>query len=395
MVKKEIEFIIPENKRESRFIGFNYDEDNSKFFFPCQYQIGEAEKKKEARKILSLIKKAQKDYLYGGKSSELFQFHSMMWLINDFIENGYYVEKEKITKVATAGKINWKKTIKANSVLYASDRIVYKDFARNKTRINDSEIIAQIYKCVLKYSVEKLGFIFGISQVQDSVFSTTESEVSYMVYCLERELSQTFVSYKKLLINHLLSILKCAKDKTQGAGFSLFDKEFEYVFECLVNFTFGTENVKNFYSRATYVFEKETHTASRLRPDTIMRDKDDYYIIDSKYYNYGYTKKAKDLPESSSVTKQIAYNKYNETNLGKKFKSVFLLPYASKDEKALEYVCYAHAQKEATGLSHDQKVAVCLVDLKTLVDVYLSSDTQKAQNLQSELIKLVNDKCFK
>ena len=130
-----------------------------------------------------------------------------------------------------------------------------------------------------------------------------------------------------------------------------------------------------------------------MRPDTIMRAGEDYYIIDSKYYNYGYTKNVKDLPPSSSVTKQIAYNAYNEARMSdNRFKSIFLLPYAG--ERTLEYVGYAYAQKTDDSLDYKEKVAVCLVDLKTLVDTYLESNDVQKKELQAELIALVKKECF-
>ena len=90
MERKEVEFIIPSSKRDCKFIGFDCGEEKSFFVFPCQYQVEEGKEKREARHILHLIKKTQERYFYDGAKEELFQFHSMLWLIKDYVDRGYY-----------------------------------------------------------------------------------------------------------------------------------------------------------------------------------------------------------------------------------------------------------------------------------------------------------------
>ena len=261
---------------------------------------------------------------------------------------------------------------------------------------NDSQILVQIYKCLLEYSVRRLGFVYGVEQVQGSSFAI-EKDSGFMLYFLQEELLKTFSDYKKTLIKHLISIIKSAKGATQGKGFSVSDKEFEYVFETVVNSVFGTEKPKSFYTHATYVISDKQINATKQRPDTVMkRENGDYYIIDSKYYNYGYVEKSKrnprELPESSSVIKQIAYNTYHSQENGTVFRSIFLLPYASNEH--FEYIGYAYAQQDKESLSDEEKVAVCLVDLKTLVDIYLTSNEAEKTKLRKELTALVEKECF-
>ena len=97
------------------------------------------------------------------------------------------------------------------------------------------------------------------------------------------------------------------------------------------------------------------------------------YVIDAKYYNYGYSRNQKDLPQSSSITKQIGYNHYlSDHNDRKKHYSVFLLP-TSLENEPIEYVGYAASEKEKNVID---KVAVCLIDLRTLVDVFYGTSRQ-------------------
>ena len=385
-MKNNFTFYIPNNKRDSKYIGFDFEKDNSVFIFPCQYldeNVNEKTKKSEARKIMSLLKKVQKDYIFGGKSDELYQFYSMIWLIQDFINRGYYSETENISKISTNGRINWKQTIKNNSILFDNGNIIYKDIVRNKNIINESQIITQIYKCCLSYSVERLGFIFGIDSTEKSIFDMDSKDKEMMIYYLNTELHQTFLDYKKQLLQHLLTIITNKNDKNKDIGYSIYDAEFEYVFEFLINKVFGNENVTEYYNKYEYhIFEdnkEKTYSASHLRPDTIMKKDDiNYYIIDAKYYNFGYTKSGKDLPQSSSISKQIGYNHYVRDLLKEKLnadndisvKSIFLLPFASKTNEYIKYIGYASSDK-ITDKNHEDSIAICLIDLKELINTYL------------------------
>ncbi len=391
-MNKRIDFVIPQNKTESKYVGFNFEEDKARFVFPCQYIEAPKEKvdfdkaKREAKKVLGVIKKIQSDYLYGGKSEELFQFYSMIWLMQDYIDRGYYVERERIVKKATSGRINWKHTIKHSQALMSKGNVVYSSFSRYKNNIDEGQILSQIYKCCLKYSVERLGFMVGLTQTEGSCFSMKESDLRYMQFFLRKELSATFQDYKKTLINHLLSIINGLDGKAKGVGFSVSDEEFEYVFECLIDHVFGTEEVSDYYGKGVYIFGEKEIKSSTIRPDTIMRLENACYIIDAKYYNYGYTKNGADLPDSSSISKQYGYGMYIKKRLeGMRVSSAFLLPFSKEnDEESIQRVGYARIDEL------DEKIAVCLVDLKTLIDVYADGNKEGMEKLKSALIKQIN-----
>lgn len=117
--------------------------------------------------------------------------------------------------------------------------------------------------------------------------------------------------------------------------------KFHYVFERMIDHIFGTEkNLKEFkriLSTANWFIKKyndsdefEKVKSSDLMPDTVLIDKNIAYILDSKYYRYGYTADYIDLPETTSIQKQITYAEYLEKNNKKgisEIRSAFILPY--------------------------------------------------------------------
>ena len=403
MMDGAVKFIVPADKRECSYIGFDLQTDSAQFVFPCKYiedTAADDVKKTEARKILSLIKKVQQEYFFGGDGSQTLQFFAMTWLVRDFVDNGYYTEREDIIKKGGKGAIDWKRTIKNNAIYIDNGNIIYREIFTHKSMLNDGGTLAQIYKCCLEYSVKHIGFLYNVTRTERSVFDiTSPATVNYMAHVVQSQLNQTFNSYKKVLLNHLLTILKGLQGRMKSISLSMRDSEFEYVFEFLINAVFGTDDVRNYYNEYTYhLVGERPYTASKLRPDTIMQNKSgkpDYFVIDAKYYNYGYTQRHGDLPQASSISKQIGYNAYLKKNDGEQhrdFYSVFMLPYAKgSDGATIKYIGYATNRRDGADdgkkISAD-RIAVCLIDLRTLTDAYFGEGVS-GQQLKRELIDAV------
>ena len=193
-----------------------------------------------------------------------------------------------------------------------------------------------------------------------------------------------------------MKILKAIEEKDSADFFYANETEFEYIFEKLVNNAFGNLNVREFYTNAYYKIGGKTINSSKLRPDTIMKEKDGnrFCIIDAKYYNFGYSGNPKDLPPSSSITKQIAYaefiyKKWLDENA--KVKSVFLLPFSAKQKEAtLKFVGTAYySEEDDNDQNVEKQISVILVDLKTLVDQNYSQNKIVGAELQETLLKMI------
>lgn len=409
-MKSKVEFIAPAQKGEYEYIGFDLEANAGRFVFPCRYIASgrdnaadagqEKEQKEEAKKIVALIKRVQKEFSLGGSGDESFQFYSMVWLIRDYIDNGYYTETERVVRRGDQGRIDWKHTLRHSGIYFDGNNLLYRDFYVQKNRLDEASLLAQIYKCCLAYSAECIGFLYNVSQTERSVFRMDSSaDVGFMCYHVQKELGRTFNSYKQMLLRHLLTILKGRQGKTRAVSLCMHDKEFEYVFEFLVNSVFGTEVVQDFYNEYGYEIDGKRVAASKLRPDTIMKNsmggKPDFYVIDAKYYNYGYTKNSRDLPQASAIAKQIGYNHYLSQSENKTFYSIFLLPFAKgADDEPIKYIGYAaDASWFSSSVNKMNKVAVCLVDLKTLVDVCFNAASIGKKDMHERLVRAVSP-CF-
>lgn len=396
-----MKFIVPERKKQYDYVGFDVEKNNSQFIFPCQFvgdieSFDEKEKRKMARQILKIIKKAKNELFEGGSDETLFQFNSMIWLIQNFIEKGYYFENEVITKPNVSGKVNWKKTIKSNNIWFDDGNIIYNKIFSNVKLIDDDAIISQIYKYCLDVAIKNLGFVFGIEKTEKSIYSI--KDLNFMTYYLKNRCNSTFLDYKKLLFGHMLNILLNGNLSKEYNAIFANDKEFEYVFELLVDNSFGLKDKKKFNPTAKYIFGKKEMPLRSLRPDTILEYENGEQkcccVIDAKYYSFNYGEEnSKGLPEQSSVNKQFVYQKFIEKNVEvekdkfyDKVTAVFFLPFCAKENE--DKIQYMNGYAEAKWNNNDitGKVYLFKVDLKTLFDEFYGND----KNLKTKFIEKLN-----
>jgi hypothetical protein len=142
----------------------------------------------------------------------------------------------------------------------------------------------------------------------------------------------------------------------------------------------------------------DRYDTASLEPDTIMLCGDNVYILDAKYYKYGVTGKAWDLPESTSINKQITYGEYVAN--GEKFKkkhgnnmkvyNTFLMPFDSLKSKYPNnpvMLKVGEAVSNWKDNSEDyQKIQGILVDVKTLMNINVRQEMKEIEKL-AELIE--------
>ena len=112
------------------------------------------------------------------------------------------------------------------------------------------------------------------------------------------------------------------------------------------------------------------------------------FVLDAKYYKYGETGNVKDLPESTSINKQITYGEYIAEEVkfkerhGDKFEvyNAFLMPYNGGDYSGL----FKWIGEASSSWKHDkniyERVQGILVDVNSLMQLsYRKERTEIAQ----------------
>lgn len=323
--------IVPVDKSNS-FVGIKIDEGIVKVFVPRVFREDE-DWKKDIRlflKSIEIAKTKNTENINKGSNNtdNAWPIDSYLWLINDYLENGLYYNREKKVSRSNSGKIEWKRTLQQVPI-YSDGNIIYDQLITSKmTPAND--MITHIYKLCLRQSVDKIGWLFNYNfHIQiDQIVSIKE-----MIMRVRKELNETFDDIKRIRFNHMLNILKTTEgDNMLSSHYSYGITNYYYVFETMVDMLFdgiiGDEKKKYDPNGYWQLNGQNRFLASRLRPDTILKRNDKTYILDAKMYQYGATHDRSKLPETQSLQKQITYGDFVSNNLkDKNIRNAFILPY--------------------------------------------------------------------
>ena len=339
--------IVPVDKSNS-FVGIKIDEGIVKVFVPRVFREDE-DWKKDIRlflKSIEIAKTKNTENINKGlnNTDNVWPIDSYLWLINDYLENGLYYNREKKISRSNSGKIEWKRTLQQVPI-YSDGNIIYDQLITSKmTPAND--MITHIYKLCLRQSIDKIGWLFNYNfHIQiDQIVSIKE-----MIMRVRKELNETFDDIKRIRFNHMLNILKTTEgDNMLSSHYSYGITNYYYVFETMVDMLFDgiTGDEKKKYDPNGYwqLNGQNRFLASRLRPDTILKRNDNTYILDAKMYQYGATHDRSKLPETQSLQKQITYGDFVSNNLmDKNIRNAFIFPYNKclksfiNDPDALKY----------------------------------------------------------
>lgn len=253
-----------------------------------------------------------------------------MYLIRDYAERGYYTERENEYSISKQGKINWNRTIKTIKPVICNRQPFYLDFVTKKIVISKNELITLIHKYCVWESFKKIGWLFT-SFVPDKpqiVFNKTQ-----FLTVLVEKMERTFNDKNRELFRHMIAVVTEEMDPDALSNYQYGTNRFEYVWENLIDQVYGIVDKDRFFPKTYWKINGRTYNNASLEPDSIMLWNNNIYVLDAKYYRYGESRNPFDLPESTSINKQITYGEYADCikNSEQIVYNAFLMPFdASK-----------------------------------------------------------------
>lgn len=324
------------------------------------------------------------------QTEEGFPIQAYLYLISNYLEYGYYKEKEIRYQVANRGKISWNKTIKTQKPIVDGTNAYYLSFVTRKNPVSENELITQIHGFCVYDSFEKMGWLFTSSMPEKPRIKLNKKLFSTV---LREKLQSTNNDNSRILFRSMLAVIKWLNDPEAPVNFRYGTSHYEYVWEDMIDWLYGIRGKSFYFPKTTWVLPSGTHDNAFLEPDTIMllQDHSKIYVLDAKYYKYGITKKASDLPESTSINKQITYGEYIATQ--KKFEerhgqsrvvyNAFLMPFSAQPgEEPLQYAGEAISDWKPDCKTYE-RIQGILVDIKHLITVFSKEDS-------SELLRLAD-----
>lgn len=399
----------PEN---NGFVGIEADTSEALVYFPIGYQLGETEEelRKDILQLLNVLKefREKKGQISKKNFDETddvdFPLNAFLEIIYYYLENGYYKEVDPIFRTRERGKINWPKTIKQQRPLLSLNKDnttyspIYTQFTVRESTPNENKEITRIHQHCVYRSFKIIGWIF-------TSYMPPKPEGKYnpdkFLHILRRKLSNTNNDKKKRLFQSMIEMISQTDEEFDGK-LHFGTKKFEDVWEKLIYKKFNNANLKEFYPSARWrLLYDDNKKASNLRPDTIMLDTENkiIYVLDAKYYKYGFSHDSSDLPDSADINKQISYGEYifdenihgsyskylDSNEVFENIYNAFLVPYNSYSNKFGLNNTYENIGEAITPWKDDdleyQHVQTILVDTKDLICNYKSKSNESILEL--------------
>lgn len=411
MAIKNLVKIPASGKVDNQFVGIKISNNQIEFHYPETYILSDDDKELR-RQLLAVLRtvslaktKTSDKSTYNTKHNynNVFPLAAFLWVINDYLVYGRYENREKEYQKGAKGKINWKKTMNSNPVI-SNGNIIYTNIISEKKSQKDN-LLTEIYNYCVRKSVDSIGWLYGVTFDSEGVdyYRLFEGKKKLYLNAVNNELIHTFDDQKKIRLSNMRNVILGLDDDLISTRDIIYGVDsYDYVYERMVDSMFSkVGNIKDFYPSATWdlLIEKGPVKSSNLRPDTVIVKDNKVYILDAKYYRYGTTFKTSDIPETTSIQKQITYGEYVKMVKAGKYDGVysaFVMPYSkttnihnSKFNKEMEFVGIAKAKWiDSTGETHRNIVGI-LLDTNFLIDNWVKKNEDNIDSIISLIEKNV------
>ena len=130
---------------------------------------------------------------------------------------------------------------------------------------------------------------------------------------LTNKLCTTYNDHEQKLFRAMRSMLDYMDWRSSDTQCFFGTYHFEHVWEKMIDIAFGIGDKSRYFPRTRWLLSHgRVSEKTPLYPDSIMICEDCYYVLDAKYYRYGWTGNPNHLPNGTDINKQITYGEYIE-----------------------------------------------------------------------------------
>ena len=337
----------------------------------------------------------------------------ILYLLNDYFENGIYTNSIYKIEENGEGEILWDKTINETFAILNEDGPVYPNYFTSRTIVNDNDYIKRLHEFVLTKCSEEIHAL-GLDNLFDNILTVELSDetwdsfgdVEYILYKIQQELNVQFNTQKQLLLKSLYAYVAQEKAVVDNDDFSLYGtNSFNLVWEDACKVVFGNklnckirdlfdDTVEDSNKTLLQYIDKpiwkgygwnecnKKVAKDTLIPDLISVDKSKgaFRIYDAKYYNVQMEehKEFSGQPGIESITKQylyqLAYQKIIDHYRITTITNAFLFP--TEQENAENRGVVTLPMMEAITVGENKKLSpiqVVFLPVKKVFDCYLSN----------------------
>lgn len=348
----------------------------------------------------------------------------MLYLMNDYYENGLYNNYMQIVEDNGMGEILWDKTINETFAIIQNNRPYYTTLKTHKTIVNDFDFFKRLHAAVLAQVSKELknSTLLEIFEFDDEcVYLSDEllddlGDVDYLLYRIEQELNVQFNTHKQIILKTIYAYLSSGKALEDVDSFSLFGtNSFHVVWETVCAEVFDnklqtrlnklqlpskglSEHYKQYGNKKlldiiekpkwiAYINEDKLNKSDEFEVDTYIPDiisivEDKFLIFDAKYYTIQLNENGvSKQPPLESITKQYVYQmackRFIEEHNFTTVRNCFLFP-SEKDKVITSGLVKIDIFKNLMNL---EDIEARLLPAAKMYELYLSCRKMPVSNL--------------
>lgn len=367
---------------------------------------------KQVIKVIKKDKSSNKTKLENKESTDTsFNLLSLMlFFLEDYYENGLYTNIEDILETNGNGEIHWDRTINNNTPIINDNQPYYIEL-ETKSKIND---IYDYFRLLHEYIItecsrylekQELLELFGLTPIELTDKTREDfGEKTLILEKIRKELNIVFNTHKRKILQSMYSILSeknpfNEENYITTYGTNTFYNTWENIccnvigdkrYKTLGKLKLPTKLNNKYDEKRELIdlIEKPTWNINNKKynpnktftPDLITIYKDEFIILDAKYYVYK-TKKSiiENQPGIESVTKQylyeLAYTEFIKDHEFKKIKNGFLFPKYTEKIEIKGYV-----ELNILKNMNLKNIQIILLPVREIYDYYLKN---KKMNLKT------------
>ena len=337
----------------------------------------------------------------------------ILYLMQDYYENGIYSNSEDIIEVNGEGSILWNQTISDGFAIINEDKPYYVELYTHHSVDDEYDYFTRLHKAVLTECSKQLdeAGLLGLFEYDSLELSEDRlddfGETEYILYKLQSELNVQFNTRRQLLLKSIYAYVSQQKTLTDHSCVSLFgttsfnlvwEKVCADVFDNKLHIALGklklpvplqegykkTAELIDIIDKPQWFGKREDgsfftkESQETLRPDLIgiyhVAGGSVFVIFDAKYYciQLEENKVLRGQPGVGDVTKQylyqLAYGKFIKDHGVKAVKNCFLMPTEKEEVVDLGYARIP--MLEGLGL---ENIAIRLMPARFMYHCYLEN----------------------
>ncbi len=386
----------------------------------------------ELKEVLRVLRKYNSKHqiiqIYNseGNNSSFNRLGAIIWLLEDYFENGIYDKREQIVETNGAGEILWGRTVDYTHPIIKDGRPYYTELKTRRRVKNDHDFIKRLHECILTECsnvLQETGLSYLLDIAETDLTDTKRIDLGdneYLLYRIENELNIQFNTRKQQVLDTIEAYIAERGTITDAGNISMFGtNSYEHVWEevcqdvmdnklhitipnLLKSLKIEPDDVdkdsqetlktiieKPFYTGFSDVDKKsfDVFAKKTLEPDLISvnnaGEQIDFIIFDAKYYNIRIEQPnvLAGYPGVSDVTKQYLYqlayreflNKYGISEI----RNCFLMP---TEKDSVQKTGFAHMKMlESLEL---EPIQIRQLPVKKMYSYYLMMKKMKLVDLE-------------